>query len=239
MLLISDGRPTVGDSEPLRLETLASNWHGDGVSVTTMGVGVDYNEDLMTSLALAGGGNYYYVENPRQMATVFRRELRSFGRTVVRDVEVALAIPRHVAVREVYGYRHERCGDDIIIKMNSLASGQKRRLLVALDVPGAHASGAAVISIASGRLTYKNEMTDTAREVVIPPVKLAYTRDRALVQRSFRRPVIEKLEAVRNAELRNQVMARLDAGAATGASGLVERRLTAARKVQGSVGGLL
>jgi Ca-activated chloride channel family protein len=36
-----------------------------------MGLGDDYNEDLLEAMAQSGDGNYYYIESPQQLADIF------------------------------------------------------------------------------------------------------------------------------------------------------------------------
>lgn len=43
----------------------------EGVSATTMGLGDDYNEDLLEAMAQAGDGNYYYIEHPQPIRKRF------------------------------------------------------------------------------------------------------------------------------------------------------------------------
>ncbi|PIE17034.1 MAG: hypothetical protein CSA66_06945 [Proteobacteria bacterium] len=234
VILLSDGRPTVGEAEPWRLETLAARWLEQGVSVTTMGIGVDYNEDLMTGLALSGGGNYYYVEHPYEMAQVFERELRGLGHTVARDLEVVLDLPAGVSVSDVYGYRWSARGDDFVIQLASLSAGERRRVLLALEVPATHRGP---LTVARGELRYRDAARQVARRVALPEARVAYTRDARRVASAYHRPVVEKLERVRNARVRERVVQHLDAGDAAAASALVRARLDSSRGVQRALGG--
>ena len=68
VLLLSDGIANVGLCEPDALATAASRLAAEGVSTTTLGLGDDYNEDLLEAMAQSGDGNYYYVEHPSQSA---------------------------------------------------------------------------------------------------------------------------------------------------------------------------
>ena len=42
-------------------------------SSTTIGVGLDYNEDLMTKLAYKSDGNHYFAEHAAELAGIFDR----------------------------------------------------------------------------------------------------------------------------------------------------------------------
>ncbi|TNF25114.1 MAG: VWA domain-containing protein, partial [Deltaproteobacteria bacterium] len=209
VILLSDGRPTVGETEPHRIETLAARLYEEGVPVTTMGIGYDYNEDLMTSVAMAGGGNYYYVEDPRETAVLLSREMSSLGRTVARDVELTLELPPEVRVTRVYGYPFDQDGRALRIGMSTLSAGERRRVLVALEVPR---DDRGQLPLTRGRLAYRSEAKGARRQLTLPGVDVRYTRDPALVARSMRRPVMEKVAAVRTAEVRRQVVERLDRG---------------------------
>src|SRR5262249_42302366 len=56
VILMSDGQANVGPSSVADLERLGREIGGEGISVTTIGLGLDYNEDLMTRLALVSDG---------------------------------------------------------------------------------------------------------------------------------------------------------------------------------------
>jgi Ca-activated chloride channel family protein len=91
VLLISDGQANVGETNPDMIATDVNRFKAKGVSTSTMGVGDDYNEDLMEAMANSGDGNYYYIESPQQLADVFQTELQglvaTFGHTVSFDIE--------------------------------------------------------------------------------------------------------------------------------------------------------
>lgn len=234
VILLSDGRPTVGETEPHRIETLAARLYEEGVPVTTMGIGYDYNEDLMTSLAVAGGGNYYFVEDPTETAVLLSRELSSLGHTVAREVELTFELPPEVRVARVYGYPHAQRGQRLTVPMSSFAAGERRRVLMALEVPREDRGR---LPLARAQLAYRSELRGARRELALPPVDVLYTHDPELVARHRSRAVAEKLEAVRTAEVRRGVVERLDRGDTSGARDLVARRLDEARRVRTDLGG--
>lgn len=73
-----------------------------GMKVTTMGIGVEFNEDLLIPLADRTGGNAYYVETPDQIPDVFRKELGAALRISYRNVEIKLQLAKGVELRHVY-----------------------------------------------------------------------------------------------------------------------------------------
>jgi Ca-activated chloride channel family protein len=91
VLLLSDGLANVGETNPDTIATDVNRLAREGVSTTTMGVGDDYNEDLLEAMARSGDGNYYYIESPQQLSDIFQTELKellaTFGNTVSLGIE--------------------------------------------------------------------------------------------------------------------------------------------------------
>lgn len=101
VLLLSDGLANVGESNPDVIATDVKKLAVQGVSTTTMGVGDDYNEDLMEAMARSGDGNYYFIDSPKQLPDFFQTELRGLMATVGNTVSLGLEPQDGVAVEEV------------------------------------------------------------------------------------------------------------------------------------------
>jgi len=74
VVLLSDGLANRGVTDPEELWRMAACYRARGVSVSSMGVGLSFNENLMLGLAEQGGGNYYFIESSRSLASVMGRE---------------------------------------------------------------------------------------------------------------------------------------------------------------------
>lgn len=101
VLLLSDGLANVGEARP---DAIASDVHARrtaGVGTSTLGLGNDYNEDLLEAMARSGDGNYYYVEHPNQLATIFRTELSGLTATTGTDVLLAVEPGPGVVLEDV------------------------------------------------------------------------------------------------------------------------------------------
>ncbi len=101
VLLLSDGIANSGVVDPNVIAAEASGLVANGVSTTTLGVGDDYNEDLLESMAMAGDGNYYYIESPVQLADLFQTELQGLMATLGQKVSLGLEPAEGVQVQEV------------------------------------------------------------------------------------------------------------------------------------------
>jgi Ca-activated chloride channel family protein len=93
VVLLSDGQANVGPSRPGDFAELGRQLLAEGISVSTIGLGADYNEDLMLQLARAADGNHAFAGAPTDLIQIFNREfddvLASCAQMVSIDVELA------------------------------------------------------------------------------------------------------------------------------------------------------
>ena len=69
-MLLSDGLTNVGPDSPAELGALGASLETKGIAVSTIGLGLGYNEDLMARLAGRSDRNHAFVEHPRDLARV-------------------------------------------------------------------------------------------------------------------------------------------------------------------------
>ncbi|MEG5065063.1 macro domain-containing protein [Microcoleus sp. B3-A4] len=101
VILLSDGLANIGETNP---DVIASDVKGltkRGVSTTTMGIGQDYNEDLLEAMARSGDGNYYYIQSPEQLPSIFQQELLGLMATVGTNVTLGIEPQAGVELVEV------------------------------------------------------------------------------------------------------------------------------------------
>jgi Ca-activated chloride channel homolog len=135
VVLISDGLANQGDATPEGLTRRARRAAQGEYMLSTVGVGIDFNEYLMTALADAGTGNYYYLRNAVDLASVFAREFDAARTTVASALAVQIAPAHGIRVVDAAGYPLESAGDAVVFRPGSLFAGQERRIWVTLAVP--------------------------------------------------------------------------------------------------------
>lgn len=108
ILLATDGDFNVGVSDFDSLKQMAVDRRKSGVSLTTLGFGVDnYNEHLMEQLADAGDGNYAYIDNLLEARKVLVDQLSSTLAVVARDVKLQVEFnPAQVSEYRLLGYEN-------------------------------------------------------------------------------------------------------------------------------------
>lgn len=135
LILISDGLANRGVTDPSALGTMASAASERGFAVSSIGVGLDFNEHLMTTIADRGSGNYYFMESAAAFAQVFDTELRSSETVAASSVEVHVPLASGIALVHAAGYPIEIRDGVAVFRPGDLLSGQCRKLFLTLRVP--------------------------------------------------------------------------------------------------------
>jgi Ca-activated chloride channel family protein len=76
-----------------------------GIVVSTMGLGLDFNEELLISLADVSGGHAYFADDPQEIPQAFRQELLSAQSIAWRDLSLGLSLPADVILRRAHRVR--------------------------------------------------------------------------------------------------------------------------------------
>lgn len=141
VLLLSDGLANQGIVNPDQIRNIVRNKiRGNGISISTFGVGRDYNEDLMTSMAENGAGNYYFIDRPGEIASILQRELNELRDVMAQHAEMTIRVPDNVYIERVYGQEYERQGNQLVVNFNDIFSNETKGVLVRYSVkPGQYA----------------------------------------------------------------------------------------------------
>ena len=103
VLLLTDGEPTAGLRDFQSIVNQVADLKARGITVTALGFGPEYNEELMAGIARRSGGNYYFIARPEEIPDVFRREMEQVLGITAKNVRLTLHLPRGNTVRQVYG----------------------------------------------------------------------------------------------------------------------------------------
>lgn len=146
VVLLSDGRANVGPSTPRDLAELGRALGSDGISVTTIGLGLDYNEDLMSRLASSSDGNHAFVEDPEDLAGIFASEFGDALSVTSKDIEIIIECRIGFKPVRVLGREAVIEGNRIRLKLNQLQGDNERYFVVELDAPETRAPGNADVA---------------------------------------------------------------------------------------------
>ncbi len=103
VVYLSDGVATAGMVQPGKLAALARAWAKKGIGITTIGLGTEFDMAAMRDVAEAGGGNFYFIDQPKGAGEVFQEEVKTAFLPLALDVKLTFAPGAGYVVRAVYG----------------------------------------------------------------------------------------------------------------------------------------
>jgi Ca-activated chloride channel family protein len=138
-LLLTDGLANVGIKDPEALRSHAAEIRARGVSTTTFGVGADFDELLLQSLADAGGGHFYYIDSAQKITDIITSEVGEALEVVARDAAIAAHTPE-VLVEQLTPLPFERAGEATLVALGDLVSEQSVQVVMKLTFPPGEAA---------------------------------------------------------------------------------------------------
>lgn len=180
VILMSDGLANTGITDPAEINRLVRGAKKDGVRISSMGLGRDYDEDLMQAVAENGGGRYYYIEHPTQMARVFQEEMGSLFETCARDVEINFTGKAIVRKVELVGYDDANGTSSTRRSLEDMFEGEKRSVLVRLEID---APSSGQVDLGNIELKYKTAKSGEAKSFS-QNLTVNVSSDRAAVDRA-------------------------------------------------------
>jgi Ca-activated chloride channel family protein len=205
IILLSDGLANVGPDSPGELADLGSALRREGISVTTLGLGLDYNEDLMMRLAQASDGNHAFVREPADLARIFDLEFRDAFEVVAKDVRLKLRCPPGVRPIKALNREAEIRGQELNLELNNVYSLQERYFLVELELP--ELKPGQRLDVAEVSVTYYNAQS-SAQSSLEGRATARASMDQTEVAAARNKDVAEKV-ALQNAVLKSEEAVQL------------------------------
>lgn len=212
VVLLSDGLANAGITEPSRLERMARDHREFSVSVTTMGVGLDYNEDLMLGLSESGGGNYYFIEHPNGLAAIVRKEFDNAATVVAQNGMITLTPEEGVSFGAVLECERATTNGPVTIPIGDLCAGETREYTVEVRIPGGHNKR----MIAKGSLSYESSLLPAPQPF---SVSVRYSHDLAEVEQNRDMKVQARADVARSTVAVEQAMKAMESGDQSAAAG--------------------
>lgn len=181
LILLSDGLANVGPSSPEELGRLGAALMKERIAVTTIGVGTDYNEDLMTRLSQQSDGNSYFCEDSKDLPRIFAAELGDVLSVVASQVILRIEFVGGTRPLRILG-RDGRLSDKAVeIGLNQVYGGQRKYVLVEVEIPDAKAGTEREVAVA--RCAYDNVISK-ARAETMGTARVRFSDDETVVVQS-------------------------------------------------------
>lgn len=199
VILLSDGLANRGVTNPEQVGGIGAHARAKGISVSTIGLGLDFDEDLMQHLAQRGGGQYYYIADSESLPSVFRDELNLVIGMFTKNMHVVFSPSASVQLANVYGYVTGADPKQTTIELGDLSSEDERQIMLRLMVAPDAAPGMQKLGEVS--FAYVDQ-TSGREQTVVVPLELEVTAD------DVRRNALAAERAESVALVRNEVLLR-------------------------------
>lgn len=222
IILLSDGLANVGPSAPGELGSLGASLKKENITVSTLGLGLGYNEDLMVQLAGKSGGNHQFIENATELVDIFRREFDETLSVVAQEVDLKIQIPEGIRPVRVLGNSADINGQTVVTRLAQVYSDQQKHVVIEVEIPESLAVAA-------------TEAADAANSVPLATVEVTYTN-----MASNRSDSVSGTVTVKFSSSDDQVKASLDSSVMADVVALVaseQSRLATELLDQGDIAG--
>ena len=168
VLLISDGHANAGVTDADQLGSVAAQAKAKGVTTSTLGFGLGYDERLLAALARGGAGNELFAEEADSAVAKISGEVDGLLDQVAQAASLRLTWSQYVTGIDVLNdLTVIGLPDGAMLELGSFYAGETRRLLVRLKVPGIAALG--LVQVASLEFTHVS-LPDLVQHVTTLPV---------------------------------------------------------------------
>lgn len=154
VFLLSDGLANHGITAPEQLHDMAAVEARRNISLSTFGVGLEFNEKLMADLSEFGHGMYYFIEQADMIQGALTQEFLAAREVVARDIQCAIRLDPSLVVEQVFANSYRIDGNQVHVRLGDLSAGELRRLQLRLQVPkmahGRHEVGTVRFSYRDG-----------------------------------------------------------------------------------------
>lgn len=191
IILLSDGQANIGPSSVDELSQLAIIAAKKNIAITTLGIGSDYNELLMSSIASYSDGNHVFVNNSADLENVFVHEFTDLMSAIAQDVVITIQLKNGVKPVRLLGRDGVIKGNEITVKMNQLFSNQEKYVLLEV-IPDKGKVGQEK-TLAQVDLKYDN-LLENKTENETQVVRISYTKDKKMVDDAIHQDVIVETE---------------------------------------------
>ncbi len=154
VILLSDGEANAGIRDPMGLQKLVKNLTQSDAVVSTIGMGLGFNENLMSTLADHGMGNFNYLEHLAGLDGIFEKDLNDARVQYTNYSQLNFNLPKGIKIVNAGGYPIEQhmTSNNVSIPLGQLLYNRKKSLMIAFNVP-THLTG--TVEVGTFELDYK------------------------------------------------------------------------------------
>jgi Ca-activated chloride channel family protein len=220
VLLLSDGKANVGITSSAELSRMVLQEADGGISLSSFGVGLDFNEDLMAALSESGRGMYYFIDRPESMEEILAKEFQSVEQLMATDIQVTITLGSDFIIEQVFANAFEVQGNTVMVRFGDLAAGERRRMQVRFQ-PRQRGAGS-VNNAAKVQVAY-NTPGDGGTGSLSRRMGLAYVNNQQAVAEQQNKEVAERSAVFEASLARKQAALAYDRGEKKRADSILDK----------------
>lgn len=210
LVLLSDGQDESGNTVQM-LSEQANHFAASQMAITSLGVGDDFDEEMMIALAERSGGASHYIREPGDIVDIFRQELSRLFAVVARWPRLLVRVSRNVRILQILNenYRHRIVDDTAEVQLNDMSGDEQQfALLELLATPWPNGE----FRIAQVELNFQPPATGGVKRLN-EDVLITYTDQPELVRSGRNLEVLRRREELNVASVLTRTMIELKKGA--------------------------
>ncbi|MEA2155727.1 MAG: Ca-activated chloride channel [Solirubrobacteraceae bacterium] len=147
LLLLSDGHANAGETDPAKLSSVAAGAREHGITTSTVGIGMGYDELLLAGLARGGQGSHVFAEHGDGAAAAVAGEIEGLLSKTVQAAGLLVRPDAAVGTVTVWNdLPGHPVGGGIMVELGDLWAGEQRKLVLTFNVPAKTELGLAQIA---------------------------------------------------------------------------------------------
>lgn len=148
IVLLGDGVP----NDPTPIPGLVAQAVQQHLSITTLGLGIEFDDQMLTKIATDTGGRYHYLDDPGQVAAVFEEELLKMRQVIGKNLALNLVAGPGVMLEPLGGF--QPMGNGLYAVLGDLTAGEIMDVIVPLKVTGRR--DGATVELIDATLTFED-----------------------------------------------------------------------------------
>src|SRR5262245_23612199 len=130
IILLTDGIANRGETDPEKTAQDSLRFNDGGIDLSTIGVGLDLNKDLLSQLAKSGRGLFHFVEDAQDIEKVFVKEVQSLVSPVATEPNVEIDYDSDLELEKLYGYEPQYRRNGVTLKLDNMNNGLTQVILL-------------------------------------------------------------------------------------------------------------
>lgn len=123
VILLTDGIANTGETDPKKIAANSVEKNVKGIDLSTIGLGLDLDKDLLQALAKSGRGLFHFVADAQDIQKVFVTEVQSLVAPVARRVKLEVAYDPALTLTRVFGYEPKFGTNSVTIELEDMNQG--------------------------------------------------------------------------------------------------------------------